>query len=61
LARKLDGWLSWRERNWIWLILLGGLLVAQVGFQSFITVIYPFFGYCGFAYMVMMVVRNKAK
>lgn len=59
LGKRLTGLLSISERAWIWLILITGLLFAQIGFQSFIAYVYPLFGYAGFFYMVMLVVRRN--
>lgn len=61
LGKRLAGWLSLDEQKWIWIIVLSGLLFAQIGFQVFITKIYPLFGYCGFLYMVLLLMRNKTK
>ncbi len=61
LGIRLAGWLSLDEKVWIWIIVLSGLLFAQIGFQAFITQVYPLFGYCGFLYMVMLVMRKKRK
>lgn len=61
LGKRLAGWLGMAEITWIVVIVFSALVFAQIGFQNFITRVYPFFGYCGFLYMVMLFVRNIEK
>lgn len=57
LSKRLAGTFAIRERSWTWLLVLSALLFAQIGFQNFITLIYPLFGYAGFLYMLLLLVR----
>lgn len=61
LAKRLSGWLSLQMQHWLWVISFVALLLAQIGFQNFITRIYPLFGYCGFLLMIMLFVRKWDK
>jgi uncharacterized membrane protein YkvI len=59
ISRQLKGSLQLNYPHAVWLILAVIFCISQVGYNQLLTTLYPFYGYLGIGYLVVLLLKRK--
>ncbi|MDY0405219.1 hypothetical protein P5G51_007210 [Virgibacillus sp. 179-BFC.A HS] len=59
VTRQLEASFSLKYKHGVWIILLIIFCISQIGYESLLTTLYPFFGYISLLYLAVLLIKRK--